>query len=113
MKIKVLAAMVLILTIAGVRPFFAADLGFRATNINSPDLGAQGVTGASMNTGFLNTVINDSRGLQPNRLPGFNVVDVGVGNFNADENQDIVSVSADDSNGDGIADSGNLIIFFG
>jgi hypothetical protein len=113
MKFYVLAAMVLILTIAGVRPFFAADLGFRATNINSPDLGSQGVTGASMNTGFLNTVINDSRGLQPNRLPGFNVVDVAVGNFNADENQDIASVSADDSNGDGIADTGSLIIFFG
>src|SRR5690242_13926497 len=111
MRRLVLAMAILFIAGLTLQPLFASDLGFKAVNDNLPPLGNKGVTAGSARTGFLNTLINDSKGLQPNQLSRFNAIDVGVGDFNADTFKDIASVSADDTNNDGQPDTGNLTLF--
>lgn len=76
-------------------------------------LGNSGVTGASFKNGLLNTIVNDARNLQANFLPKFNVMDVCIGDYNADGFPDILSVSQDDTNLDGLIDTGLLVVFAG
>ncbi len=89
------------------------DLRLNAIAPETAPLGNSGVTGASLKNGFLNTIVNDTRNLQANFLPKFNVIDVCVGDYNADGFPDVLSVSQDDTNFDGLADTGFLVAFAG
>src|ERR1051326_7118612 len=92
---------------------YGQDIRFTATNPFAPGVGNLGVTGASIKTNFLNTSINDAEKAAANGLAGFNVVDVATGDFNGDNVLDIAAISFDDSDGNGINDQGNLVVFFG
>lgn len=96
-----------------VHPSPAQDLGFISVKPQVPGVGNTGFTGASFNTGFLNTAIAEGKGLQANFLPTFNALDVGRGDINGDGFQDIVTISADTGNSNGQFLTGQFIIFFG
>src|SRR5439155_11205019 len=93
-----------------IRPVFGQEPDFTAINLDIPGLGNRGLTGAAPRTGYLNTAINDARGLQANLLSNFNTRDVAVGDFNGDFMQDIIAITADDTNNDGKPDSGTLVL---
>jgi len=78
---------------------YAQDIGLSAVNMQIPGLTNNGVTGGSGITGYLNTTINEGAGFQPNGLSTFNAVDVAVGDFNADGNQDIIAATNDNGIG--------------
>jgi hypothetical protein len=94
-------------------PAKGQELDLTATSIDLPALGNRGLAGAAPKTGYLNTTLNDARGLQANFLSTFNTRDVAIGDFNSDAMQDIVAISADDTNGDGQPDTGSLVLFLG
>jgi hypothetical protein len=112
---RILLWAIVILTILLIKeqPLQAQDLDLSSSTFNIQGLGNQGLTAAALSTGYLNTAINDARGLQANSLSTFNTRDVAVGDLNDDNIQDIIAITADDTNGDGIADRGNLILFPG
>jgi hypothetical protein len=95
----------------GVRPLYAQDLANVAANQPVVGFTNQGATGASVITGYLNTSTSVAR--QPNGIATFNVTDVASGDFNADGFLDIAAVSRDDVDGDGVDDTGDLVVFAG
>src|SRR6266446_9067836 len=101
---RTVLALVALIAIVGVRPIYGQDFRFVSVNNQLSDLGNHGAVGVSARTGFLNTLINDGRGLQPNSLPNFNTIDLAVGRFNSDGLSDIAAISADDTNFDGVPD---------
>jgi hypothetical protein len=80
-------------------------------NLAPGGIGNTGATGASVITGYLGTSTNVVT--QPNGLGTFSVTDVGAGDFNADGFLDIVAVSSDDVDGDGLNDTGDIVVFAG
>ncbi|MBL8148350.1 MAG: VCBS repeat-containing protein [Blastocatellia bacterium] len=108
-----IAVAVLMIALSFVAPASAQDLFFRSTNLSSTGFGNTGLTAASSKTGYLNTVLNESRNIQANSLPFFSSVDTAIGDFNRDGTNDIATASADDADNNGVAESGSLVIFLG
>lgn len=105
----VLTLMALLVAIVGVRPLYAQDFAFSASNKTIPGLTNNGVTGAAKSTGFLNTTLNEGAGVQANLDATFNVRDIAVGDFNADGLMDIIAIA----NGDPSYSTGEFVLFVG
>lgn len=96
-----LTTIILFLT-ALVSNLYGQEVNFTSINRDITGVGNRNLVSSSPRTHFLNSAINQGRGLQVNGLDKFDVLDIAIADFNGDGIFDIASLSPNPlSNGKG------------